>query len=956
MADPVAPEPNPAPLSLELGEIDLVTGVLCASDGARRLSARELAVLRLLVAASPRPVSRQVLLVDALGYHQDSLSRAPDDAIRCLRAKIERDPGQPVHVLTVHGEGYRFLPRRAPQPAAPPPLSTTTRLGDRHLDLEGQRVVFDDGRVEPLTVQETALLGLLLDAGGAAVSREQLHREVWGRREADGARALVHAVYRLRQKLEVDPARPRILLTQRDRGLRLALPAARRTLLPPTPTPLVGREQALRQVQEAMTRGRLVTLVGPGGIGKTRLALEVARRVEQTGRPVLFCALDAASNEEDLLASVATALGSPEAARGAGAIATIQGLLAGLEDGLLLLDTLEHVATPAARVLLAWIEGPGPRILATSRVPMGLARERIVEIGPLEAEDALSLFEARTQGAWADAPRDTVLALVDRLDRHPLAIELAAARARLLGPAQILRRLDSRLSLLQDPSQSRARHQSLYHTIAWSWALLQPAEQRALAWCSTFVGSFSARAWEGIAPDGQALDLLATLRERSLVALAPGLPGEARFRLLESVHLFAAEQLAARGEQEAAFAAHTAWYAAEGEALEAAVEARGREEDTRRQALEVENLLASCDRALPSQPLLSARILHAVAGHLRKVGQGAALLQRLDRALAALPADARRPIAVLEVARLQILVDHPGHDVRPQAEALLPEVAALQEPALETELWHVLASAAERAGRLDDTALAMRAMREAALRARSARLVGFATASLGTIARRQGRLDEAEAAYNAALSRLGTDGHVGVRAMVHWYLGVLELHRCRFESGVHHLGQAGRLAESVGARDLLVAARINLGYALWLSGRAVSGEALLRDALGQMTALWRVAATGVMEDALGRMLLLDGRRQEATRWLRQGLDHLPPSKERRHCGAFLAFADQLGGHLAEGRSRLAAIRAEADALGEAETLALLDTLEGNLPPGDPPTLALWQARALVASAARLSAS
>ena len=402
--------------------------------------------------------------------------------------------------------------------------------------------------------------------------------------------------------------------------------------------------------------------------------------------------------------------------------------------------------------------------------------------------------------------------------------------------------------------------------------------------------------------------------------------------------------------------AHTAWFAAEGEALEAAVEATGRAEDTQRQQLELENLLACSERALATRPLLAARILHSVSAHMMKVGRGAALLQCLDRALAALPADAHRAVASVEVARLRILVDHPGADVGARAEGLLACVQALPDPALEAELWHLLASSAERAGRLDATTEAMTAMREAALRARSARLVGFATASLGTLARRQGRLDEAEAAYHAALSRLGADGHVGVRAMVHWYLGVLELHRCRMESAVHHLGRSAALAESVGARDLLVAARINLGYALWMSGRVVSGEALLRDALAQICGLWRVAAVGVMEDAFGRMLLLDGRREEAARWLRQGLDHLPPSKERRQCGAFLAFADQLGGHLAEGRSRLAAIRHEASALDEEETLTLLDTLEGKLPPGDPPTLALWQARALAASATRRSAT
>ncbi len=966
----IPPDPSvavPERLSLELGELDLASGVLHAAGGARRLSARELAVLRLLVAAAPRPVSRQALLVDALGHHKDSLSRAADDAIRCLRAKIEQDPGQPAHVLTVHGEGYRFLLRRSNSDqmlhrsnfeAAPPPPAPMTPLGDRHLDLDGQRVVFDDGRIEAITAQEAALLRLLLDAGGAAVSREQVFREVWGRRGVEGARAVVHAVYRLRQKLEVDPAHPRILLTQRDRGLRLVVPAPRRAQLPPTPTALVGRQGALRQIEEAITRARLVTLVGPGGVGKTRLAVEVARRVEGEGRPVLFCALDTASTEEDLLASVAMALGSPEAARGAGAVAKIGGLLAGQKGGLLLLDTLERVAPLAGRALSAWTEGPGPQILVTSRVPLGLAGEVVLEIGPLEAADALLLFEARTQGAWADAPRDTVRTLVDRLDRHPLAIELAAARARLLGPAQLLRRMDSQLSLLQDPGRPAARHQSLRDTIAWSWALLRPAEQRALAWCSAFVGSFSARAWEGIAPDGpeSALDLLAALREQSLVALAPGMPGEARFRLLESVHHFAAEQLAARGERASAFAAHTAWFAAESEALVAAVEARGRAEDVQRQGLEIENLLAACDRALPGQPLLAARVLGSAAAHLLKVGQGGQLLQRLERALAELPPEARLPRATLEVVRLQILHDHPGFEVRASADALLAEVRALQAPALEAELWAVLAASAEREGRLEEMVQALKALREAALRARLARLVGFATASLGVVARRQGRLEEAETAYRAALTRLGVDGHIGVRAMVHWYLGVLELHRCRFESAVHHLSQSAGLAGSVGARDIVVVSRVNLGYALWLSGRSVSGEALLREALDQLHTLWPMMATGIMESALGRMLLLDGRRPEATRWMRQALDHLPPSLERRHCNAFLAFADLLGGHLAEGRGRLAALRAEADGLAESETLTLIDTLEGHIPPGDPPTLVLWQARALVATAARLSAS
>ncbi|MCB9766075.1 MAG: winged helix-turn-helix domain-containing protein [Alphaproteobacteria bacterium] len=946
-------------LRLELGEVDLASGLLHGPHGERRLTERELRVLRRLVEAEGRVVTRQALLVEVLGHHPESLSRAPDDAIRCLRAKLERVPARPVHVLTAHGEGYRFAPLHETPALPAAEASEGLPLGGRRLDLAHQRVVWDDGRVEPLTAQEAALLRLLIDVVGAVVPRDQLHREVWGRRAVRDTRALDNAVRRLRTKLEVDPSNPRLLLTVRGRGLRFAVtPAVPDALPPPVPDALlIGRDEALAQARDALERAPLVTLTGPGGIGKTRLALELGRLHAAEG-PVVFCALSSSRTREGLLVEIAAALGQPDAAGGRDPVQQLRHRLAAMAGGLLILDNLEQVLDPAREVLMAWTRGTGVRLLVTSREPLHLRAEQVVALGPLAPDDAQALFRSRARGLADDGEQDTIQALVDRLDRVPLAIELAAARSGLMGPRQLLERLDRRLSLLkQRDADAPQRHTSLRHAIAWSWDLLNPSEQRALAWCGVFVGSFSLRAWEALAPDGPdgALDVLEALRDKSLVTLAPGLPGEQRFRLLESIRAFAEEQLDQRGQREAATLRHAEWFVTEGEALAEAVATQGAAEPSRRLSLELENILHAFDRTLSERPVLAARLLLCVAAHLHQTGSVNAARVRLSRCLAALPPEQRRLRAWLLRERIRVGAHTPDGSSQAEAEAVLAEAQALGDVRLEIKARGLLGFIAEADGRIADVEAHCREMAAVSQRAGLAPDLGQATAYLGIVLRRQGRLDEAEDAYRRALAHLGTTGQCRFRAVTHTAYGVLELRRGRFESSLHHLSQAQGLAEHLYASGPRAAARLNLGYAMWLTGRAVQGEAVMRDALQEIHLFWPPHNVAVMVDALGRMLLLDGRTEEGAARLREALDALNPTADRDLCEAFLAAADRLLGHIDESRSRFDALRRREND----EVWAVLEVLDPQDAPdsaaparGEPDALALHQARLLMAQAQR----
>ncbi|MEV5978663.1 BTAD domain-containing putative transcriptional regulator [Streptomyces sp. NPDC052114] len=374
------------------------------------------------------------------------------------------------------------------------------------------------------------------------------------------------------------PTAPHHPATPTDPTTSTTTPTTPRTNLPAHLTPLLGREQALADVGQLLATARLVTLTGPGGVGKTRLALAAAGESLSSGASrgaapdggvwVVELAARRGGGVDALALAVSAALGlrddTPSALPGPAptGAAPVERLAAALRDRrtLLVLDNCEQVVEAAAELTGALLRAaPGLRVLATSQEPLGLTGEAVFLVEPLGPDDAVSLFTARASAAApgfspADGGPDAEAAVAEicrRLDGIPLALELAATRVRALGVRELADRLGDRFRLLTSGQRGAPeRQQTLRAVIDWSWELLSAPERIVLRRLAvhrdgcTLEAAEAVCAGDGVARD-EVMDLVTRLVDRSLVVMAPGPAGTApRYRLLESVAAYALERLA----------------------------------------------------------------------------------------------------------------------------------------------------------------------------------------------------------------------------------------------------------------------------------------------------------------------------------------------------------------------------------------------------------------------------
>ncbi|MGK5739427.1 BTAD domain-containing putative transcriptional regulator [Micromonospora sp. URMC 103] len=464
----------------------------------------------------------------------------------------------------------------ADAPFAP---AAAARLLERRLAAVEDRVeadlaLADAGRLGPLVTELRELVA-------AHPLRERLHGQLMRALHADGRRAEALAAFAdlrrlLADELGADPSAELVALhTTLLRDDAAAAPGPPRL---PTPlTSFVGREEELRRLAKLLGEARLVTLHGPGGAGKTRLALEAAQRYDGEVRLVELAALPPGA---DVAPAVLAALDLRDSAlRVPGGSPDVAGrLVAALADRrlLLVLDNCEHVVADAARFTARLLgAAPAVRVLATSREPLGLTGEALCPVvglpvppGAAPAElareyAAVRLFAERAADVAPDFALDAatvaaVLRICRTLDGLPLAVELAAARLRALPVDEVAGRLDDRFRLLNRGSRVAApRHQTLHAVVRWSWDLLDEPERRLARRLSVFAGGADLAAVERVcAPLGaEVLDVLTSLVEKSLVDAADG-----RFRMLETVRAFAAERLVEAGEADALRQAHAAYF------------------------------------------------------------------------------------------------------------------------------------------------------------------------------------------------------------------------------------------------------------------------------------------------------------------------------------------------------------------------------------------------------------
>jgi predicted ATPase len=560
--------------------------------------------------------------------------------------------------------------------------------------------------------------------------------------------------------------------------------------LPSHISSFVGRESELERLRHLISSARLLTIVGPGGIGKTRLALQLAASaVERYDDGAWFADLTATRSEDLIAQAIAGVLGVRELHNEP--IESTLNVHLREKKLLLVVDNAEHLLAHVARLVKSLLQQcPSVTVIVTSRQPLHVLGEQVYRLGPLV--ESTRLFLERAQQAapctvFGDAENADVTSLCDKLEGLPLAIELACARLSSMSLAQLARRLRSGLTLASKDTTESSRHRTLRETIAWSYDLLGTDERNTLTALAVFHGGCAAEAVGKVVPAlTDVEDVLDSLIDKSLLQLEDG-AGSERYRLLEAVREFSYEQLRAGSGAEATERAHAVYYAD----LVAATRGHASTGDLTCYAIldsDAPNVRAALEWLFAREIGRAVRLLSDIAPYWRLRGNLAEARSWITRALGTGASDAGDRASLLCLgASFASLQDELSESLRLASEALELSRAAADAVGTAQALFRI-AEAQHRQGQLDGAEALYREAVEAFRSTGAAREEMLCVANLGMLARQRGDLLRAVELLDNAMRRAA---RLGERRL----LGEFTMQMGWVKVGLNDLEESRRLFE-----------------------------------------------------------------------------------------------------------------------------------------------------------------